>query len=146
MVTSGQPTHEPSTFICVLKGIQEYILHMLYCRFISNSTAVALEEIAVTACRCILSSPRTTRGLTRKVSRILPHNFKYESSIRIILFELSHYYQSVNEVATIRADQPLLQMSESVCLINCEECLLQMKLFVISDVVIIDPEKRQGTM
>lgn len=44
MVTSGQPTHEPSTYICVLKGIQEYILHMLYCRLISNSAAMALEE------------------------------------------------------------------------------------------------------
>lgn len=44
MVTSGQPTHEPSTYIYVLKGIQEYILHMLYCRLISNSAAMALEE------------------------------------------------------------------------------------------------------
>lgn len=55
MVTSGQPTHEPSTYICVLKGIQEYILHMLYCRLISNSTAMALQEIAVGACGCILA-------------------------------------------------------------------------------------------
>lgn len=49
MVTSGQPTHEPSTYICVLKGIQEYILHMLYCRLISNSAAMALEGNAVGA-------------------------------------------------------------------------------------------------
>lgn len=54
MVTR-QPTHEPSTYICVLKGIQEYILHMLYCRLISNSAAMALEEIAVDAC---VLSPR----------------------------------------------------------------------------------------
>jgi len=60
MVTSGQPTHEPSTYICVLKGIQEYILHMLYCRLISNSTAMALEKIAVSACRCILSPRKAT--------------------------------------------------------------------------------------
>lgn len=58
MVTSGQPTHEPSTYICVLKGIQEYILHMLYCRLISNSEAMALEEIAVNACGCVLSPRR----------------------------------------------------------------------------------------
>lgn len=31
----NRPTNHP--YICVLKGIPEYILHMLYCRLISNS-------------------------------------------------------------------------------------------------------------
>lgn len=84
MVTSGQPTHEPSTYICVLKGIQEYILHMLYCRLISNSAAVALEEIAVGAYGCILSPRKAQRRLTRKLSRILPRNSECISSSRTI--------------------------------------------------------------
>lgn len=84
MVTSGQPTHEPSTYICVLKGIQEYILHMLYCRLIFNSAAMALEGNAVGAYGHTLS-PREAAWINApKASRILPR--KHESSLR------AHYY------------------------------------------------------
>lgn len=76
MVTSRQPIHEPSTYICVLKGIQEYILHMLYCRLISNSTAIALEEIAMGACGCILPPRKAAwfnaRNFT-KFCRVIPN-------------------------------------------------------------------------
>lgn len=84
MVTSGQPTHEPSTYIYVLKGIQEYILHMLYCRLISNSAAMALEEIAVGAYGCILPSRKATwiNAVSQISSRA--RNSDCESSFRII--------------------------------------------------------------
>lgn len=36
----NRPTNHP--YICVLKGIPEYILHMLYCRLISNSMGTGL--------------------------------------------------------------------------------------------------------
>lgn len=36
----NRPTNHP--YICVLKGIPEYILHMLYCRLISNSMGTDL--------------------------------------------------------------------------------------------------------
>lgn len=55
-----QRATEPSTYIYVLKGIQEYILHMLYCRLISNSAAMALEETAVGTYEGILSPQRTS--------------------------------------------------------------------------------------
>lgn len=38
----NRPTNHP--YICVLKGIPEYILHMLYCRLISNSMGTDLEQ------------------------------------------------------------------------------------------------------
>lgn len=84
MVTSGQPTHEPSTYICVLKGIQEYILHMLYCRLISNSAAIALEEIAVNAYGCVLFLRKAAwiNAQFREFCRVIPNVY--------LLFELSH--------------------------------------------------------
>lgn len=88
MVTSGQPTHEPSTYICVLKGIQEYILHMLYCRLISNSTATVLEKIAVGACVCI-PSPRKAAWINAP-SFV---NFVARLRMRIFLSDYRmHYY------------------------------------------------------
>lgn len=61
----NRPTNHP--YICVLKGIQEYILHMLYCRLISNSAAAAaLEEDRSKGARarareCILPPQKAAR-------------------------------------------------------------------------------------
>lgn len=54
--TSGQPTNHP--YICVLKGIPEYILHMLYCRLILDTIcytnlALSLSERAKTHLCCV---------------------------------------------------------------------------------------------
>lgn len=63
------PRNHP--YICVLKGIQEYILHMLYCRLISNSTQPQLsKKITVGARECILSPLKKLRELTDQVSRL----------------------------------------------------------------------------
>lgn len=37
MTATRREGGKPGLYICVLKGIPEYILHMLYCRLISNS-------------------------------------------------------------------------------------------------------------
>lgn len=105
----NRPTnHHP--YICVLKGIPEYILHMLYCRLISNS-------IGREASRARGRSGERERGGRRKERESA--RFLARSSQRTIRFdfeprECSVFLRVFARIGKMRFLHPTL---ERICLL-----------------------------